>query len=293
MSTLLIDSSFYAKRALHAFPEVDPNRGDIYKSMIRGFFSTVFSTYFKLKPSRIIFCFDGRSKYRYGLLPSYKGNRVHDPIWDLNISIIRSICTTLGFEQYRHEDYEADDLLGALALSIPGLINIGTADKDMAQLVNHRINCYNPTTDVLLDHAGVVKKFGVRPDQIIDFLALVSDNVDNIKGCPGIGKVTAASLLSKYQTVDNIEVENLPIRIQADFTNFRHDGHYGLSKKLITLITDVPINIRETKMTLDYEPFRQAYIPKIWDVKPDFLNRLEPLVSESTKNGGLAALCDF
>jgi len=292
MSTLLVDSSFMAKRAYHGFPEIRGPDSDIYRHMIRGFFMTVFSIYFKLKPERMILCFDGRSKYRYNLLPQYKGNREHDPIWGLNMSIIMNICTTLNIEWYIELDFEADDLIATLTRMIPGVINIATADKDMAQLINHRINCYNPVNGLLMNHSEAIAKFGVRPDQMVDYLSMVSDTVDNVSGCDGIGKIIAANLLSKYQNVESIIIDELPNKIKENFRKFRCPEHYGLAKNLITLLYDVPIKLEEKKMNIDYDKFRTAYIPKIWDIKPDFLNKLEPLIKEKSV-GGLAELFDF
>ena len=139
---------------------------------------------------------------------------------------------------------EADDVIGTLAreAEAQGLqVVISTGDKDMAQLVNEHITLVNTMSNETLDIDGVVGKFGVRPEQIIDYLALIGDKVDNVPGVDKCGPKTAVKWLAEYQTLDNIMAHAADIKGKVGENLQAALSHLPLSYQLITLKTDVDL----------------------------------------------------
>src|ERR1700674_4082509 len=160
------------------------------------------------KPEYIAASFDlpGRT-FRDDLVDNYKANRV--PMPDelaQQIPMVHAACEALGVPILTSERYEADDVIGTLtekAVSNGFDVAIVTMDKDFFQLVRDGVRVFNPRDEgTWYDSAGVKEKFGVRPDQIVDVMALMGDTIDNIKGVPGIGEKGAHALISTYGTLD-------------------------------------------------------------------------------------------
>ncbi|GIR10872.1 MAG: hypothetical protein CM15mP22_2920 [Gammaproteobacteria bacterium] len=153
--------------------------------------------------------FDAKGEtFRNEMYSEYKANRPPMPD-DLRPQIqpIHDICRALGLKLFIVDGVEADDVIGTLATEAEskGIKTVvSTGDKDLAQLVTKNITLVNTMTNELLDEDRVMKKFGVRPDQIIDYLALVGDTSDNIPGVNKVGPKTAVNWLTKYQTVEAI-----------------------------------------------------------------------------------------
>jgi DNA polymerase I len=155
------------------------------------------------------------------------------------------MAEALGATTFIDERYEADDLIATVIDRTPDARHvIITSDKDLTQLVSDRITWADPGRGLRLDAAGVEAKFGVRPDQMTDFLGLAGDSVDNIPGVKGIGPKTAADLLRRYGSLEGI-YENVPaMRHNAVRTNLERDVTMaGLSKRLATVSTDAPIEV--------------------------------------------------
>lgn len=205
---LLVDGSSYLYRAFHALPDLRNHHnkptGAIYGvlNMLRRLHKDFQSDY-----SACVFDAKGKT-FRDEIYPEYKAHRPPMPS-DLveQITPLHDCIEAMGWPLLIVEGVEADDVIGTLARQACNLgmqCIISTGDKDIAQLVNHAIRLINTMNNETLDAEGVVKKFGVSPAQIIDYLALVGDSSDNIPGVEKVGPKTAVKWLSHYQTLDNL-----------------------------------------------------------------------------------------
>src|SRR4029077_12314146 len=149
--------------------------------------------------------------FRDDLVTDYKANRA--PMPDelaVQIPMVHAACEALGVPSLTSERYEADDVIGTLAIKAAAAgfdVAIVTGDKDFFQLVGGSIRVFNPRDDgAWYDPEGVVSKFGVRPEQVVDMLALMGDSIDNVKGVPGIGEKGARELIGAHGTLDALLV---------------------------------------------------------------------------------------
>ncbi|EGU37367.1 DNA polymerase I [Vibrio ichthyoenteri ATCC 700023] len=212
---ILIDGSSYLYRAFHAYPGTMSN-GDIPTNAVYGVVNMLRSMMRQFASDRIAVIFDAKGKtFRDDMYPEYKANRPPMPD-DLRCQIepLHNVIRAMGLPLISISGVEADDVIGTLAhqasqQGIPVLISTG--DKDMAQLVDENVTLINTMTNVVLDREGVIEKFGIPPELIIDYLALMGDKVDNIPGVPGVGDKTATALLqgigsmeTLYQNLDDI-----------------------------------------------------------------------------------------
>jgi len=210
MRLFLVDSSIFVFRAWYG-PEPDrvnlqrqPNQAFI------GFSDFVYRLLTEQAPSRIVFAFDASlaQSVRKTIYPEYKANRSPAPEeLKRQFSWCRQWLEALGISCVSSIGWEADDLIGSLAnyhrsAQLP--LAILTADKDLAQLIEKQDWWWSYLDDNKLDYSVICKKFGVRPPQIADLLALCGDKVDNIPGIPRVGLKTAARLLKKYESLDNL-----------------------------------------------------------------------------------------
>jgi DNA polymerase-1 len=216
-SLILVDGSSYLYRAFFASQQADLRTSDgLPSGAVRIVTSMMRSLVGQYPDSRIAVIFDAKGKtFRDDIYPQYKANRPSMPD-DLRSQIepIHNIIRAMGFPLIAIEGVEADDVIGTYAKqateSKTSLL-ISTGDKDMAQLVNEHVTLINTMNDSIMDIAGVNEKFGIPPELIIDYLALMGDKVDNIPGVPGVGEKTALALLqgigsieSLYQNLDKI-----------------------------------------------------------------------------------------
>jgi DNA polymerase-1 len=205
---VLIDGSSYLFRAFHALPKLMSTKG-ANTGAIKGVISMVRKLMKDYEGSYIGVVFDAKGKsFRNDLYPEYKANRAKMPD-DLREQIepIQTIIRNMGLPLIIVDGVEADDVIGTFAeqatlKKMP--VVISTGDKDMAQLVNEHVTLINTMTDTVMDDAGVLAKFGVRPDQIIDYLALVGDTSDNIPGVPKCGPKTAVKWLTEYESLEGV-----------------------------------------------------------------------------------------
>lgn len=205
---LLIDGSSFVFRAYHAMPELTAPNGKPTGATrgIINMFKLMQKTY-KTKYWGCVFDAPGKT-FRDNIHPEYKANRASMPT-DLaeQLSDIYGIIKAMGIPVIMQSGIEADDIIGTLAIhaKTAGMkVLIATGDKDFAQLVDDDITLVNTMTNEILDIAGVINKFGVKPSQIIDYLSLVGDKVDNIPGVEKCGPKTAVKWLSEYNTMDNV-----------------------------------------------------------------------------------------
>ncbi|EJL6717866.1 DNA polymerase I [Vibrio sp. B511a] len=212
---ILIDGSSYLYRAFHAYPGTMSN-GEIPTNAVYGVVNMLRSMMRQFASERIAVVFDAKGKtFRDDMYAEYKANRPPMPD-DLRCQIepLHNVIRAMGLPLICVPGVEADDVIGTLAYqaSQKGMpVLISTGDKDMAQLVDDNITLINTMTNVVMDREGVVEKFGIPPELIIDYLALMGDKVDNIPGVPGVGDKTATALLQGiggltklYENLDNI-----------------------------------------------------------------------------------------
>ena len=260
---ILVDGSSFLFRAYHAIPPLTNLQGDptnaIYgvSNMLRKLIADYQSEY-------VTVVFDAPGKtFRNDLYDQYKAHRPPMPD-DLRVQIepLHRLIRAMGLPLIMEPDVEADDVLGALAqhAAQQGFnVVISTGDKDMAQLVTDRIILENTMTNTRMDIQGVIEKFGVKPEQIVDYLALMGDSSDNIPGVPKVGPKTAAKWLEQYQTLENL-VANADKITGKIGENLRGSlAMLPLSKQLTTIKCDLdlpygmddlkrrPINLVELK----------------------------------------------
>ncbi|MFT6028450.1 MAG: DNA polymerase-1 [Oleiphilaceae bacterium] len=206
--TILVDGSSYLFRAFHGLPPLLNSKGQP-TGAIKGVISMLKRIPQDYPGSNVIVIFDAKGKnFRHDLFPEYKANRPPMPD-DLRCQIapIHQIIKAMGFPLLIIPDVEADDVIGVLANEATHNkqdVIISTGDKDMAQLVTEHVTLVNTMTDSKMNIAGVKEKFGVRPDQIIDYLALIGDTVDNIPGVPKCGPKTAVKWLAQYESLEGV-----------------------------------------------------------------------------------------
>ena len=245
-SVILIDGSSYVYRAYHALPPLTTSTGHP-TGAVRGVTTMVMRILEDHPNSPIGMIFDAKGgTFRHEMYEEYKANRPPMPD-DLRPQIqpIYDIVEALGIKIFVVDNVEADDVIGTLAKEaeekgIPTVISTG--DKDLAQLVTKNIKLVNTMTNEVLDQKGVKKKFGVLPDQIIDYLALVGDTSDNIPGVNKVGPKTAVNWLSKYGTVESI-IEKSD-EISGKVGEYLREGieQLKLSQQLTTIKKDVPLD---------------------------------------------------
>ncbi|RMR31015.1 DNA polymerase I [Pseudomonas syringae pv. coriandricola] len=252
---VLVDGSSYLYRAFHALPPLTTSKG-LPTGAVKGVLNMLKSLRRQYPDSPLAVVFDAKGgTFRDALYTDYKANRPSMPD-DLRVQVdlLHACVKGMGYPFLCVEGVEADDVIGTLARSSAAAdrpVVISTGDKDMAQLVDGHITLVNTMTGSVLDVAGVKEKFGVGPEHIIDYLALMGDKVDNIPGVPGVGEKTAVGLLVGVgggikELYDNLEmVATLPIRgaktLAAKLEE--HRAMAFLSYELATIKIDVPLDI--------------------------------------------------
>ena len=208
---ILVDGSSYLFRAFHALPPLVSSKGQP-TGAVKGVINMIRSLMKNYEDSNIAIVFDAKGKtFRSKIYTEYKANR--PPMPDelrSQIQPIHQIIEAMGLPLLIISDVEADDVIGTLSeqATEAGISTlISTGDKDLAQLVNDNVTLINTMTNELLDSESVVAKFGVAPDRIIDYLALMGDKSDNIPGVPSVGPKTAVKWLQEYGSMEGV-IEN-------------------------------------------------------------------------------------
>lgn len=253
---VLVDGSSYLYRAFFASQQADLRTKDGRPTGAIRLVTSMMRSLLKAYPkSPIAVIFDAKGKtFRDDLYADYKSQRPPMPD-DLRAQVepIHAIIKAMGIPLFVEEGVEADDVIGTLARQAEAAnrdVVISTGDKDMAQLVDDRVTLINTMNDTKMDPAGVVEKFGVGPDLIIDFLALMGDKVDNIPGVPGVGEKTALALLQGIGSIADL-YKNLDQIAALGFRGSKtmaakleeHREMAELSYLLATIKTDVPLSI--------------------------------------------------
>ncbi len=261
----LIDGSSYLYRAFHALPPLSNRAGEPTGALF-GVVNMLRAS-IKAKPDYIAFVSDASGPtFRDELYPEYKAHRPQMPD-DLRAQIepMLAIVAALGLPILRVPGVEADDVIGTLArqAAAAGIeVIISTGDKDFAQLVGPHITLVNTMSNSILNSDGVFEKFGVRPDQIVDYLALMGDSVDNIPGVEKCGPKTAAKWLSEYGTLDEVMANANKVGGKIGENLRAALAHLPMSRRLATIKTDVPLELLPTQLLLrtpDKEQLRELY----------------------------------
>lgn len=258
---VLVDGSSYLYRAFHALPPLMTSAG-LPTGAVKGVLNMLRSLRKQYPDSVITVIFDAKGPtFRDELFVEYKAQRPPMPD-DLRVQIepLHDCVKALGFPFLCVEGVEADDVIGTLAYSstlAESPVVISTGDKDMAQLVNDHVSLVNTMYNTTLDIDGVAEKFGIGPELIIDYLALMGDKSDNIPGVPGVGEKTALGLLVGLGDMDAIynnidQVATLPIRGAKTLGKKLLDNREMayLSRELATIKLDVELDLNIDEMQM-------------------------------------------
>ena len=243
---VLVDGSSYLFRAYHALPLLTNSKGEYTNAilgvtnMLKKLVETYPEAYFG-----VIFDAPGKT-FRNDMYPEYKANRASMPD-ELREQIkpLHQLIKAMGLPLVMEPGVEADDVIGTLAKQAEEEdlnVVISTGDKDIAQLVTNKTSLINTMNNQWLDEEGVKEKFGVPPDRIIDYLALMGDTSDNIPGVPKVGPKTATKWLNAYGSLDEIIARADEVKGKVGESLRDHLDAIPLSKELVTIKCDVPLD---------------------------------------------------
>ncbi len=263
---ILVDGSSYLFRAFHALPPLANSRGEPTGAIV-GVVNMLRKLINDYQPKYMAVVFDAPGKtFRDDLYADYKANRPPAPEELVaQISMLHDIVEAMGLPLLMVEGVEADDVIGTLTRQAAqqGMATlVSTGDKDMAQLVDGHVSLIDTMSNRYMDEAGVEEKFGVKPEQIIDYLALVGDASDNIPGVPKCGPKTAAKWLAQYGTLDELTAHAEQIKGKIGESLRAALSQLPLSRQLTTIKTDVPLGLGPEQLQPrepDVERLRQLY----------------------------------
>ena len=279
----LIDGSGYIFRAYYALPPLSRKSDGLPTGAVSGFCSMLFklledarSDDSKNKPTHFAVIFDSaRKNFRNEIYSDYKANRAEAPD-DLapQFEYIRKSVEAFNLPSVELLNYEADDLIATYAKKITeagAKVTVISSDKDLMQLVSNKVKLYDPMKSKLIGEKEVVEKFGVKPTQVIDVQSLAGDSSDNVPGVPGIGIKTAAELINKYKTLENLLKKASEItQNKRRETLLSNKDKAMISKQLVTLKNDVPLKNEATDFII-----KDINIDKLYNFLRDMeFNRL-------------------
>ena len=251
---VLVDGSSYLYRAFHALPALNNSRGEPTGAM-HGVIAMLRRLRNAYPTEHFAVVFDPRGPTtRDEWFPAYKANRPSMPD-DLAVQIepLHEIIKAMGMPLLQVAGVEADDVIGSLAEQARNAgmrVLISTGDKDLAQLVDEQITLINTMDDSVLDRAGVIAKFGVPPERIIDYLTLVGDTVDNVPGVPMVGPKTACKWLTTYGDLDTLIAHAGEITGKVGENLRAALEQVPLSRRLVTVMRDIDSGIAPAALTL-------------------------------------------
>ncbi len=260
----LIDGHALVFKMYYAFlrhPMINSKGADM--SILFGFTKYILELIEREKPTHFAVAFDPPGgTFRHKMFPDYKGTRQETP--QLIIDALEPLCELCGAMRIpvlMVKGYEADDVIGSMAKRAEkeGFdVFMVTPDKDYGQLISEHITQYKPGKsggdDELIDVAKVCEKYGIaRPEQVIEILTICGDSSDNIPGVKGVGEVGAGKLIAKYDNVANIyqHLDELTPKQREAFVNA--EGHISMSHELVTIKTDIELEVKSEDMAVDYE----------------------------------------
>ena len=254
----VVDAMNYIFRAYHSLPDTITSPQGMLTNAVFGYLRTLLRIIKERKPEYMAAAFERDTSFRTAIFAAYKANRKQPPD-DLaaQFDYCRRITEAVGITCLEVDDYEADDVIGTIAVRMSAdghPVIVVTGDKDMSQLVRQNVRVYDMAKEHWLDEAAVREKFGVAPEQIPDLLALHGDHVDNIPGVMGIGEKTARQILSVCGDVEDLVHadndrrfsfrgrEEILKRIRANMETVR------TSRRLATICCEVPIEISPERL---------------------------------------------
>ncbi len=282
----LIDGSSYLYRAFHAMPALTNSQG-VHTGAIYGVVNMLRRMLIDEKPDYMVVVFDAKGKtFRNDLYHEYKANRPPMPD-DLRSQIepLHQVIAAMGLPMLAIEGVEADDVIGTLSNSavVKGLkVVISTGDKDMAQLVNNDVTLINTMTNTVMDPDGVVKKFGVPPQRIVDYLALIGDTSDNVPGIPKVGPKTAVKWLNEYHDLDGVIAHAAEIKGKVGENLREHLSQLDMAKELVTIKCDV--ELEDTIKNLTIKPANQQKLQTLFS-ELEFKTWLRELLNGDEETG--------
>jgi len=252
----LIDASVFVFRAYHSVPiaVTDPDGNPV--NAVHGFGRFIGDLIERVRPEHIGVAFDARlvTSFRNRLFPAYKANREPAPE-DLKrqFGLCRSLCEGLGIAHFESNEYEADDIVGTLvakARAAGRSVVIVTRDKDLSQLIRRGDTYWDYISDKRFEYDRIADRFGVLPERMAFFLALMGDAVDNIPGVPGIGRKTATTLLYHFESLVHLyedldRIAKVKIRNAGFVVQQLRDHREAafLARKLTEIACDMPLAI--------------------------------------------------
>ncbi len=250
----LIDASLYVFRAWHSMPPEFFDNDGAPVNAVHGFTRFLCDFLERTQPTHIAVAFDESltSSFRNAIYPAYKANRELPPAeLKVQFDYCKRVAAAFGLCVLTDTQYEADDLIGSAVVvaRAHGMRSvIISADKDFGQLIGADDEQWDFSKDQRWDAHGVKQRLGVRPDQVVDYLALTGDAVDNIPGVPGIGPKTAAQLLANFESLDALyaRVEEVPyLRLRGAGQTYvrlkEHRAQAMLSRTLASIALDAPV----------------------------------------------------
>ena len=253
---ILVDGSSFIYRAFYALPQLtDPNGNPV--GAVYGFCSMLISLFDKHKSDLFCVALDaGRNTFRRDIYPEYKSNREETSV-DLKsqFPVLIEACNAFGVPIIEMTGYEADDIIATIATKLSEKnyeVRIVASDKDLMQLINDNVYLFDPIKSKVIKETEVREKYGVSPNQMIALQALMGDSTDNVPGVPGVGPKTAAKLLSKFHSLENIynEIENItPPKLKEKL--IQNEKLVKISEQLVTLCRSTPISEDFSKLKVD------------------------------------------
>ena len=256
---ILIDGYGFVFRAFHAFPPLKRDDG-VNVGAIFGFTSMLTKILLEFSCSHLAIVLDSGGKtFRHEIFPEYKSHRPAAPEELIpQFPLVREAVSALNIDILEKQGFEADDLIATFAkmASNKGIkVTIISSDKDLMQLIDDNISMYDPLKSKYIGAPQVEEKFGVRPDQVTDVLALIGDSADYVPGVPGIGPKTAAELIQKFQSLEGIyqNIDDIPTSKRKQSLIDNKDIAY-LSHKLVILDDQVPMesNLNDLKIKISH-----------------------------------------
>ncbi|MFL2819103.1 MAG: DNA polymerase I [Candidatus Puniceispirillales bacterium] len=262
---ILVDGSGYIFRAYYALPPMSNSKG-VPINAVYGFTNMMIKLIEDFNPKNICVLFDfGRETFRNKIYSEYKANRTSPPE-DLipQFDLIKEASRSIGLPTIEMEGFEADDLIATFvnkAKSEKKEIIVVSSDKDLMQLVKPNVLMLDPMKNSWIDEDKVREKFGVQPHKVIDVQALAGDSSDNIPGVPGIGLKTAADLINEFGNLEDLLSRSHEIKQNKRRENLIEFKNLALvSKELVTLKNDVPIDITLDELKFDFSRNRDIFI---------------------------------
>ena len=282
---VLVDGSSYLFRAFYALPSSLTSPDGMQTNAIHGVLNMLDRLRKDYQPDHMIVVFDAKGKtFRNDLYPEYKATRppMPDELRE-QIEPLYEIVEAQGYPMIIMPGVEADDVIGTMSVGYDGDVIISTGDKDMAQLVNDRVSLINTMSNTFFDRQGVIDKYGVPPERIRDYLALMGDTSDNIPGVPKVGPKTAVKWLNEYGSLENIMANAEKFKGKVG-ENLRASLEFlPLSYELVTIKTDLKLDC--SPEFVSFNPVEKQKLLELYS-KYGFRTRLGQLQQEHAREGG-------